>query len=233
MSAVEGWALVTYQGAREYSPGMGSSISPDPLLDPADPQDLNPYAYASDNPSTLSDPSGQMSLLPGPGGGGGEGCKSYGIDCWSSNGNGGNNGNGNGSRGSDLGSAGGLGSGGGGCGYIGCGVFLPGAAQSRTERLVQALLQPVLMPGPKPARKVITNGSPAGDTCSIATLRFDPSFACKVTPAQPNSGHSFNPFSWIGTATHWDRSNLNWLVRGLVWAGWVMLVLVGAVERSC
>jgi RHS repeat-associated protein len=161
---------LTDLGAREYSPGTGSFISPDPLLDPTDPQDLNPYAYASDNPSTLSDPSGQMSLLPGPGGGGGEGCKSYGIDCWSSNGNGGDGG-GNG-RGSDLGGAGGLGSGGdgGGCGYIGCGVTLPGSPAARADMLLQALFQPVLMFGPKPARKVITNGSPA-DGCTVSLLR--------------------------------------------------------------
>ncbi len=31
----------------------------------------------------------------------------------------------------------------------------------------------------------------------------------------------------------WDRSNLNWLVRVLVWVGWMVLVLVEAAERSC
>jgi hypothetical protein len=31
----------------------------------------------------------------------------------------------------------------------------------------------------------------------------------------------------------WARSILNWLVRGLVWAGWMVLVLVEAAERSC
>jgi RHS repeat-associated protein len=42
-------------GLREYLPGLGEFISPDPLLVPYDPQNLNPYAYASDNPSTKSD----------------------------------------------------------------------------------------------------------------------------------------------------------------------------------
>jgi RHS repeat-associated protein len=51
---------LTDLGAREYNPAEGAFISPDPLLDPSDPQDLNPYAYASDNPSTDEDPSGQM-----------------------------------------------------------------------------------------------------------------------------------------------------------------------------
>jgi RHS repeat-associated protein len=51
---------LTNLGAREYSPANGQFISPDPLLNPANPQDLNPYAYAADNPSTNSDPSGAM-----------------------------------------------------------------------------------------------------------------------------------------------------------------------------
>jgi RHS repeat-associated protein len=49
---------LTSLGLREYLPGLGEFISPDPLLVPYDPQNLNPYAYASDNPSTKSDPSG-------------------------------------------------------------------------------------------------------------------------------------------------------------------------------
>ena len=44
---------LTNLGAREYQPGTGSFISPDPLLKPYDPQNLNAYAYAADNPSTL------------------------------------------------------------------------------------------------------------------------------------------------------------------------------------
>jgi RHS repeat-associated protein len=50
---------LTNLNAREYQPGTGSFISPDPLLNPSEPQDLNSYAYAGDNPSTDSDPSGQ------------------------------------------------------------------------------------------------------------------------------------------------------------------------------
>jgi RHS repeat-associated protein len=49
---------LTDLGAREYQPGTGSFISPDPLLKPYVPQNLNAYAYAADNPSTYSDPSG-------------------------------------------------------------------------------------------------------------------------------------------------------------------------------
>ncbi|MDQ2837191.1 MAG: hypothetical protein M3Y42_03055 [Actinomycetota bacterium] len=45
-------------GARDYNPQLGAFISADPVLDPADPQQNNGYAYAHDNPSTLSDPTG-------------------------------------------------------------------------------------------------------------------------------------------------------------------------------
>jgi RHS repeat-associated protein len=50
---------LTNLGAREYQPATGSFISPDPLLNPYDPQGLNAYVYAKGNPSTNSDPTGQ------------------------------------------------------------------------------------------------------------------------------------------------------------------------------
>ena len=55
---------LTNLGAREFQPGTGSFISPDPLLKPYDPQNLNAYAYSADNPSTYSDPSGAMLCDP-------------------------------------------------------------------------------------------------------------------------------------------------------------------------
>jgi RHS repeat-associated protein len=55
---------LTILGAREYQPSTGSFISPDPLLEPGDPQNLNAYAYSADNPSTNSDPSGAMLCDP-------------------------------------------------------------------------------------------------------------------------------------------------------------------------
>jgi RHS repeat-associated protein len=51
---------LTNLGAREYQPATGSFISPDPLLKPYDPQDLNAYVYAMGNPSTYSDPTGAL-----------------------------------------------------------------------------------------------------------------------------------------------------------------------------
>ena len=45
-------------GAREYQAATGSFVSPDSVLKPLDPQDLNPYAYAEDDPASHSDPTG-------------------------------------------------------------------------------------------------------------------------------------------------------------------------------
>jgi RHS repeat-associated protein len=50
---------LTNLGAREYQPGTGSFISPDSVLKPYQPWDLNPYAYSKDSPATFSDPNGK------------------------------------------------------------------------------------------------------------------------------------------------------------------------------
>jgi RHS repeat-associated protein len=55
---------LTNLGAREYNPGTASFISPDSIITPYDPPDLNPYIYAADSPATDSDPTG---LVYGPG----------------------------------------------------------------------------------------------------------------------------------------------------------------------
>ncbi|MFJ3639723.1 RHS repeat-associated core domain-containing protein [Streptomyces sp. NPDC090108] len=49
---------LTNLGAREYDPGIGRFLSPDPLLDTGDPQSWNAYDYSDDTPVTESDPSG-------------------------------------------------------------------------------------------------------------------------------------------------------------------------------
>jgi len=49
---------LTHLGAREYDPSLGRFVSVDPIMDPADPQQFNAYAYAANNPTTMSDPSG-------------------------------------------------------------------------------------------------------------------------------------------------------------------------------
>ena len=48
-----------YYGARYYDPGIGRFISPDTIVsDPANPQSLNRYSYALNNPLKYSDPTG-------------------------------------------------------------------------------------------------------------------------------------------------------------------------------
>lgn len=49
---------LTHIGAREYDPNLGQFISVDPLLEIGKPQTLNGYAYAANNPTTFSDPTG-------------------------------------------------------------------------------------------------------------------------------------------------------------------------------
>ncbi|MFG1610898.1 RHS repeat-associated core domain-containing protein [Actinoplanes sp. NPDC049265] len=51
-------------GARKYDPALGRFISPDPLLDTTDPNQLAGYTYAGNNPITLSDPNGLRAKDP-------------------------------------------------------------------------------------------------------------------------------------------------------------------------
>ncbi|MFF1793197.1 RHS repeat-associated core domain-containing protein [Kitasatospora sp. NPDC058263] len=52
---------LTNLGARQYDPSTGRFISPDPVIDPANPQQWNGYAYSENDPVNLSDPSGLKS----------------------------------------------------------------------------------------------------------------------------------------------------------------------------
>ncbi|MFB9390392.1 RHS repeat-associated core domain-containing protein [Streptomyces coeruleoprunus] len=49
-------------GARAYDPVLGRFLSPDPIQDPAQPQQWNAYAYAGNNPANSSDPSGLLGI---------------------------------------------------------------------------------------------------------------------------------------------------------------------------
>ncbi|MFY1655301.1 RHS repeat domain-containing protein [Solwaraspora sp. WMMB762] len=69
---------LTHIGARHYDPALGRFISVDPIMDPADPQQMHGYAYANNNPTTWSDPTGLrvcadndcgQGATPKPGGG--------------------------------------------------------------------------------------------------------------------------------------------------------------------
>jgi RHS repeat-associated protein len=56
---------LTHLGAREYDPATGRFISPDPILNSGDPQQLGGYRYAASNPTTAADPGGlNMSFCP-------------------------------------------------------------------------------------------------------------------------------------------------------------------------
>ena len=49
---------LTHLGAREYDPTTGRFTTTDPVLKPDDPQQVNGYTYANNNPTTYSDPTG-------------------------------------------------------------------------------------------------------------------------------------------------------------------------------
>jgi RHS repeat-associated protein len=51
---------LTHLGAREYDPVTGRFISADAVVKPSDPQQINGYSYAGNNPVTSSDPTGLM-----------------------------------------------------------------------------------------------------------------------------------------------------------------------------
>ncbi len=108
-------------GAREYQPATGAFTSPDPVLSPYDPQDLNPYAYAYDNPATDADPTGLLASYGDPGSG--VGCTGTAQSCSpiltrQQNNNG--SGDGSNSGGTATGGGSGTSGSGGGCGILSC-----------------------------------------------------------------------------------------------------------------
>ncbi|MGW6518943.1 DddA-like double-stranded DNA deaminase toxin [Streptomyces sp. NPDC054962] len=52
---------LVHLGAREYDPSTGRFLSADPVLDLADPVQMNGYVYCENNPATFADPSGLAS----------------------------------------------------------------------------------------------------------------------------------------------------------------------------
>ncbi|MBP2038966.1 RHS repeat domain-containing protein [Streptomyces avidinii] len=51
---------LTQLGVRSYEPATGRFLSVDPLIDIDDPQQMNGYAYANNNPVSISDPDGKI-----------------------------------------------------------------------------------------------------------------------------------------------------------------------------
>ncbi|MEW2120318.1 polymorphic toxin-type HINT domain-containing protein [Streptomyces sp. NPDC005474] len=58
---------LTHIGAREYDQGAGRFLSADPIIDIADPVQMNGYAYSSNSPISKSDPTGLMGNADGMG----------------------------------------------------------------------------------------------------------------------------------------------------------------------
>jgi RHS repeat-associated protein len=57
---------LTLLGARYYDPATGRFLSVDPIMNLADPQQWNGYAYANNSPITYSDPTGLVLAPPTP-----------------------------------------------------------------------------------------------------------------------------------------------------------------------
>ena len=53
---------LTYLNARYYDPALARFITPDPLMNPADPATLDPYRYADNNPVVFTDATGLAPL---------------------------------------------------------------------------------------------------------------------------------------------------------------------------
>ncbi|WP_432830593.1 ricin-type beta-trefoil lectin domain protein [Dactylosporangium sp. CA-092794] len=70
VGGVEHTTGLVHLGARDYEPSTGRFTSTDPIFSPDDPLATGGYAYADNNPTTLSDPSGLKSIFDGGGGGG-------------------------------------------------------------------------------------------------------------------------------------------------------------------
>ncbi|QXV57538.1 hypothetical protein CVV72_11375 [Amycolatopsis sp. TNS106] len=51
---------LTKLGVRDYDPSTGRFLSVDPLAEPANPQQLNGFAYSNNNPATFNDASGMI-----------------------------------------------------------------------------------------------------------------------------------------------------------------------------
>lgn len=69
-------------GAREYDPETGRFMSVDPVLDLADPVQMNGYVYCENNPVTFSDPSGLITEGGSGGGSGGGGTAETAEEAW-------------------------------------------------------------------------------------------------------------------------------------------------------
>jgi RHS repeat-associated protein len=172
-------------GAREYDPGTAAFTSPDPLLNPADPQDLNPYAYAQDGPPSLEDPSGQATI---------EGFNCNGLaDCLKT-GDSDSPGSGSSSPGHGKKSSGHSDS-------------SPGLGPSNTTGQCNILGEHCSLPAPPLPRpvvhKITDDSAPSRNVCTGANdIRLGIEPTCR--PQTPTG--SFNLVGWIERHTPFDRA---------------------------
>jgi RHS repeat-associated protein len=139
---------LTNLGAREYNPATPGFLTPDPVLAPTDPTDLNPYDYAGNNPATNADPTGLYRVGPG-------GCGPQTHPCPGSGGGGGGGNSGGGT--------------GGGCesGCPGGAAPTPAPATGATPRQVKALNR-VLEAGIHDINTACSYGVISGTACDPA-----------------------------------------------------------------
>jgi RHS repeat-associated protein len=169
---------LTNLGAREYSPGTGAFISPDSLINAYNPQDLNAYAYAVDNPTTDEDPSGQMPCADGI-------CGSF--QYLESHLGGGGGGGGGTHRSSPV--------------YYNPVVFDPLFLLPPLFDFLPPLLLP---PPPPPVHRTVRSVTATQHSSGLPSCQggraqaLDPQ---PCTPAPMPSGGGFNPISWVGR--HW------------------------------
>lgn len=184
---------LTYVGARAYDPVTGQFISPDPVLDTSNPQDLNPYGYAQANPVTGSDPTGLMML---DGGNGCVGSMQAVINCLGEGGGSSSGGGGGGSHsgGSGSGDSGGGGYGGGysgggddyGVGY-GDGVIVPA-----TFPCSVCYVAPVYHVPPRPKTIKVAQSKFACSTFGLA---------CYAVPAPDKAAAPYNILGWMASSS--------------------------------
>ncbi len=193
---------LTNLGAREYNPGTSTFVSPDPLITPYQPQDLNAYAYAGDNPSTDSDPSGAMRTW----GDGVNPCPN--SPSYACAPQGGHNGDPH--------------------PYVG---RTPGSYTLPVD-IGHYLLPQLVDPPPTPVVHKITSSSQASPPAcggNVVSRFAGPSSACTM-PATSSSGGG--GWGWLGTAAHWAYQHrvaiVNYVALGTCLSGVGLALCAGA-----
>ncbi len=180
---------LTVIGARQYDPATGRFLSPDPIIDPTNPSDMGGYAYAADNPTTNTDPTGLM--LEGAGGAPctpqTPGCPGYNSGSNGSGGGGNSSGGGGGTASDGDQKGGGGGNHGGGCSLLNPGACHllknPNPCSLNTMACIGHELQ---LNEDTSAEDNGGNRTPNGDACLVTEFGLEcPVLASAEPPEQP------------------------------------------------